>query len=110
MTDKPQKPPKFLQKPGREHWKNVVKTYEIQPHQAPILALACQALDRAHAAREAIDKGGATVTDRFGQTRANPACAIERDAMSAFARLLRELGLDLVPEAPRPPMRGGRRA
>ena len=38
--------------------------------------------------------GGTTFIDRFGQPRARPEIAIERDSTIAFARLTRELDLD----------------
>jgi hypothetical protein len=60
--------------------------------------------DRCVAAREILDREGLTYTDRFGQPKARPEVAIERDGRIAFARLLRELGLDVEPPAEtRPP-------
>jgi hypothetical protein len=57
------------------------------------------------AAREVLDKDGLTYTDRFGAPRARPEVAIERDSRIAFARLVRELALDVEapPEPSRPP-------
>jgi hypothetical protein len=73
------------------------------------LTLAAEAWDRAEQAREAIAQHGMTFMDRFGQPHARPEIAIERDNRIAFARLLRELALDVeAPDAPRPPSIGGR--
>jgi hypothetical protein len=62
--------------------------------------LTLAAWDRAQWAREAIAKHGAVFTDRFGAPRSRPECAIERDARIAFARLVRELRLDVEPDDP----------
>jgi hypothetical protein len=54
-------------------------------------------------AREAL-KGGLTYEDRFGCPRARPEIAVERDSRIGFARLVRELGLDVNnPDDARPP-------
>lgn len=108
MTTRPQ-PPKHLSPTARAWWREVVNTFEIEPHSLPTLTLAATALDRAEQARTALADGALTLKDRFGNARARPEIAIERNAMIAFARLTRELGLDAGEEAPRPlPLRGQR--
>ncbi|MFN7315261.1 MAG: P27 family phage terminase small subunit [Phycisphaerae bacterium] len=79
--------------------------FDLESHHLHLLAMACEALDRAAAAREAIAEHGPVFTDRYGQPRARPEVQIERDSRIAFARLLRELGLDVEGpvESPRPP-------
>ena len=63
---------------------------------------------------EAIEKDGAYFKNRFGEVKKHPAIGVERDALIVFARLVRELDLDVDPpsEAKRPPalhsFRGGR--
>ena len=49
--------------------------------------------DRICAARELLDREGLVVKGRQGQ-RPHPAVAIERDAKTTFAKLLRDLDLD----------------
>jgi phage terminase small subunit len=77
----------------------------LEEHHVRLLTLAATAWDRAAAAREVIDREGAVYVDRFGQPKARPEIAIERDAVTALARLVRELDLDCEPVATgrRPP-------
>ena len=81
----------------------VVKEYDLEPHHQRLLILAAEAFDRGQDARAAIAKHGAVYTDRFGQPAARPEVAIERDSRIAFARLLRELSLDVSAPDTRPP-------
>jgi phage terminase small subunit len=70
-----------------------------------LLTLAAEAWDRCQQAREALAKHGLTFEDRFGCPRSRPEIAVERDSRLAFARLLRELDLDVEPppDGSRPP-------
>ncbi len=83
--------------------------YALEAHHLRILTLAAEAWDRGVEAREAIAKLGPVYIDRFQQPRARPEVAIERDSRIAFARLVRELALDVdsPDEAGRPPRIGG---
>jgi hypothetical protein len=103
----PRKPPRHLRAAGRRWWLEVHANFELEGHDEPVVTLAGEALDRAVAAREAIDKHGATYLDRFGAPRARPEVAIERDSRLAFARLLRELALNVAAPDSRPPGIGG---
>lgn len=62
-----------------------------------LLATACESLDRLRAAQREIETHGALVTDRFGQLKANPACAIERDSRRDLLSALKALNLDVEP-------------
>jgi phage terminase small subunit len=95
-------------KPATREWfRAVLADYELEPHHVRLLTLACEAWDRAQAAREAIEEHGLTYMDASSdppRPRARPEVAIERDARIAFARLIRELDLDgAAPPDPRPP-------
>ena len=110
MKDAPPPPPPHLRPDTALWWATVAQEFDLEPHHVRILRLACEAYDRGQQAREALAEHGTTFVDRFGQPRARPEVAIERDARIAFARLMRELALDV--EAPsetsaRPPMIGG---
>jgi len=99
-----QSPPKHLRAPTRRWWSEVVGEYELEPHHLRLLTLAAEAWDRGEEARKVLAKEGLIYTDRFGQPKARPEVAIERDSRIAFARMLRELALDVAPpEESRPP-------
>jgi phage terminase small subunit len=86
-----------------------VENFELEEHHVKVLTAAAEAWDRAQEARGAIAKhGGAFFTDRFGAPKVHPAVAVERDAKILFARLLRELRLDIDPPDSRPPGLGER--
>ena len=97
--------PKHLSKDAREFYRQVLDEYDLDVHHEKILIKACEAYDRAEQARKILDEKGLTMLDRFDQEKTRPEVAIERDSRIAFARLIRELGLDLEPpeEPGRPP-------
>lgn len=102
-------PPKHLTAAARRWWLGVLEAFILDPHHVPLLTLAAQTWDRGEESRKALAKHGTTFLDRFGQPRARPEVAIERDCRLAFARLLRELALDVEPPAEsRPPSVVGR--
>ena len=74
---------------------SVLRSWELEPHHIKLLLLAAQHWDRAQAARRLIEKDGATYLDRFGQPKVRPEVLIEKDSSICFARLLRELALDV---------------
>ncbi len=100
--------PKHLKAATRRWWESVVGEYQLESHHLKLLTAAAECWDRAQQAREILVAEGLCTTDRFGQRRAHPAAAIERDAKGLFARLVRELGLDVEgPSESRPPRIGG---
>ena len=102
---KPVKPPRHLKAATRRWWSAVVESWDLEQHHVRLLTLAAESWDRSEAARKVVVKDGLTVTDRFGQVKVHPAVHVERDAKIAFARLLRDLDLDvdLPKENRRPP-------
>ena len=97
------KPPKHLTSETARWWAAVVGEFEHEPHHVRLLTLAAEAFDRCQQARQIIAKAGLTYEDRFDRPVVRPEVAIERDSRTAFARLLRELDLDVEP--PRSPGR-----
>jgi phage terminase small subunit len=99
------KPPSHLRPATREWFANVVGDYDLEEHHLRLLTLAGEAWDRGQQAREVLDRDGLTYLDRFGAPRVRPEVSIERDSRIAFARLLREMSLDVEtpPEPSRPP-------
>lgn len=105
------KPPYHLRAATKRWVSAVLREYALEDHHIRLLTRAAEAFDRGEEAREAIAAHGLTYNDRFGSPRARPEVAIERDSRTGFARLLRELDLDIDgPDAPRPPaLRSNRR-
>jgi phage terminase small subunit len=98
------KAPKHLKAPTRKWWLGVMAEYDLEPHHVRLLTLAAESWDRAQQAREILDREGLTYLDRFEAPRSRPEIAVERDSRTAFARLLRELALDVAtPEDGRRP-------
>lgn len=96
------KAPSNLRPATRKWFKSVVEDYELDGHHVRLLTLAAEAWDQAQTAREVLDRDGLTFLDRFGQPKERPECGILQNARIAFARLIRELALDVeTPEAPR---------
>lgn len=97
------KPPAHLRAATKRWWSGVLEEFDLEPHDIRLLTLAAEAFDRGQQAREVVDRDGMTFTDRFGQPKARPEINIERDSRIGFARLLRELSLDIDGPDSRPP-------
>jgi phage terminase small subunit len=105
------KAPAHLRPATKAWWASVVADYEFEPHHIRLLTLAGEAWDMGELAQKGLKKADSLVFfDRFGSPHARPEVAIARDSRIAFARLLRELALDVEPpKSPgRPPGLGGR--
>ncbi|HUW09670.1 MAG TPA: P27 family phage terminase small subunit [Anaerolineae bacterium] len=100
--------PGHLTRTTRSWWRQVMSEYELESHHIKLLTLACEAWDRTQQARKILLKEGLVQIDRFGQKKAHPCVTIEKDSRLAFAKILREMALDLEPPGSRPPRVGGR--
>lgn len=99
-------PPKHLAPATRRWWRSVVESYVLEEHHVRLLTLAAECWDRTQQARAALATvGSLTFDDRHGRPVLRPEVGVERDSRLAFARLLRELDLDVEgpPAASRPP-------
>lgn len=102
------KAPSHLRAATRKWWSSIADAYELEPHHLSLLTLAGEAWDRVQEAREVIAKHGAYIKLRSGNVKRHPALDVERDNRIAFARLVRELALDVdAPPDARPPRVGG---
>ena len=88
-------PPKHLEKPERILWGKIVALYSFDDAALALLASAMEAHGRMRRCREIVDRDGEVISDRFGQSKPNPATTIERDARSAFHQAMKMLSLDL---------------
>ncbi|MGO4637235.1 P27 family phage terminase small subunit [Mesorhizobium sp. 2RAF45] len=98
-----QKPPAHLRPATKKWFKSVTSDFDLDGHHVRLLTLAAEAWDQAQTAREVLDSGGQTFTDRFGQPKERPEVGILQNARISFARLIRELALDgdSAPDTPR---------
>ena len=99
MKAKTPKAPAHLTDGTRAWWRSVVRDYELQPHHLRLLQAAGECWDRLQESRELLARDGLVIEGREGGMRPHPAAAIERDSRIAFARLIRELDLDVEPPA-----------
>ncbi len=87
--------PKHLSADAKTMWRRLMEDFHLEDAAAlALLRAACEAFDRCNEARQQIAKEGATLKDRFGQVRAHPAVAVERDARGQMISALRALRLD----------------
>ena len=108
MTTKT-KLPGHLSRKSKTWATSVMREYDLTPTQLELLILACEQRDVAESARAAVAGEGAVVKDRFGCSKENPWCKLQRDAAMSCSRLLREIGLSVdADDDNRPPRMGGR--
>jgi P27 family predicted phage terminase small subunit len=101
MKSKPSalQPPKHLKPETAAWYAHITSEYELESHHYKLLIKACEAHDRGEEARLAIAEHGLVYEDRFGAPKTRPEVAVERDSRISFARLCREIGMDLAPPA-----------
>lgn len=112
MPARKPKPPAHLSADTGAWWVQVHLDYQLEPHHTRLLTLACEAFDRAAQARDLVAAEGLVVATSDEGRKPHPAVNIERDARLAFARLVRELDLDVdgpAQEARPPALRSNRR-
>ena len=90
--------PGHLQPATQAWYRGVVERWDLEEHHRMLLQAAGESWDRLQQARALLDHDGLTVETQQG-VKGHPAIAVERDSRLAFARLIRELDLDLDPPA-----------
>lgn len=90
--------PKHLTAATQRWFEEVLEAYVMDSHHVRLLTLACEAWDQKEQARAATAKHGLTFEDK-GRIKMRPEVLIEQRARTQFAKLVRELNLDL--EGPR---------
>ena len=96
--------PRELNTRGRKFWRQITTDFDLtEHHHFELLKQACFCLDRVETARKTLEKEGLFVLNRFNECREHPALKVEKDNRALFARLIRELGLDIVTTESRPP-------
>lgn len=105
MTPESRSPraPKHLQTPGRSLWNDIQRDFSVTDTAGlALLCAACEAKDRAEAARAQIEAEGMTFRDSKGNLRPHPLLPVERDARAACVAALRHLNLDVEPVLAQP--------
>ena len=93
------KAPKHLKAATRRWWLAVATDWDLEEHHLRLLTLAGESWDRCTQAREQIQVEGLTVATKAGGPRLHPCVRVEQESRIAFARLIRELDLDVTPPA-----------
>jgi P27 family predicted phage terminase small subunit len=84
--------PAHLHKSGRDCWAELCTEFELQDaDDLRILALACQAIDRAAQAGRKLRDDGLFWTDRLGNLRPHPAIATEAKSRASAAQIIGQL-------------------
>jgi phage terminase small subunit len=87
--------PSNLSESMKTFYKQVVADYQLEPHRLKLLKMACECWDESEKARQELAESGLTFKDKSGQVKAHPANKIATDNRILFARLLREMRLDI---------------
>jgi P27 family predicted phage terminase small subunit len=101
-------PPDSLSGESQALWLAVVSGWALDRPGELVLLSACEALDRMRQCQATLKAEGLTTEDRFGQTRAHPLLAVERDSRNAVLKSLKQLGLKVEDLPPAGLSRGGR--
>jgi hypothetical protein len=90
--------PTGLKYMGRKFWKETLGSFELSDlHDLEMLKMAGACLDRMKENSKTIEDEGRFFDDRFGQPKPHPAAKEIKDDSALFARLCREMGLDIEP-------------
>ena len=101
-------PPSHLLQAGRELWRITLEQWDLSPTDLPLLAVACEQVDRIAECRRIIESDGLMLTDPSGRQRCHPLLAVEKEANNLLLRAWRQLDLsdDMPAKVGRPSTRG----
>lgn len=108
MTARRPAAPRNLGPAGKALWRVVVGSYDLGPGEPALLEAACFAWQRHQEAQAILDTEGVVVASPQG-TKANPAVAVADRCAQTCAKLLRQLRIELPPEAVEKARGGGGR-
>src|SRR5215207_2291032 len=91
--------PPHLDAAERALWTKITADYVFDDAGLAILEEGLSALRRARRCREAVDKDGEAVPDRWGQLKPHPLLMAERDSRTQFLSAMRALHLDVPGDA-----------
>jgi P27 family predicted phage terminase small subunit len=89
--------PKHLSRETRKWFRKVTETYVLEEHHLKLLTLAAEAWERSRQAESILQAEGLTILDRHGIQRSHPLVKVKQESEVVFARLIRELALDVEP-------------
>src|SRR5579883_2547224 len=82
--------PRHLDAVERRLWRQIVSDFEFSDGAAlAVLRAGLEAHQRMRRCRETIDREGESIRDKWGQIKAHPLLAAERDARAAFLAAMR---------------------
>ena len=104
MAEKPLKPkrtmpapPTHLDRTERDLWRSIAAEHVFEDAASKsLLRVALEAHQRMRRCRDAIDRDGEAVRDRWDQLKPHPLLSAERDARAAFLAAFRQLNLDVT--------------
>ncbi len=89
--------PSHLEETERGLWASLIAEHKLaDPGSLAILRTAMEAHQRSRRCREAIDRDGEAIKDRFGQIKPHPLLPAERDARAAFLAGMKALKLEVT--------------
>lgn len=84
-------PPSHLSEDAKQFWRSTLEDFDLEDDAKMLLRVTLEQFDRLQQAREAIKRDGLTLFNK-----PHPALQVEKQAVSAFYRGLRQMGLDLA--------------
>ncbi len=88
---------KHLSKEMQAWHKDITTNFDLEGYDLKRLMVACETWDRLQEVKKVLQSDGPVIQDRWGQTKAHPLLASERDLNSTFLKAVKDMGLDISP-------------